>query len=333
MPPDISTAALGSGGLVVGAQGLGCMGMSEFYGDTDEPSAVETLAAAVDAGVTLFDTADMYGEGANERFLSPFVRAHRDQVVIATKSGNVRERDGSMSINNHPDYIRQAVEASLTRLEIEVIDLYYMHRRDPAVPLADSIGAMADLVEQGKIRHLGLSEVTGDELREAHLIHPIAAAQSEWSLFTRDIERSLVPAAADLGVGVVPYSPLGRGFLTGALPTAFADGDVRSRFPRSTGENARNNAVLLEPVTTIATARGVTPAQVALAWLHQQAAVHAAAVVPIPGTRHPARLRENLAALDLTLTPDELAQLEPIAAQVTGDRYPDMTETSNAREA
>jgi len=333
MPPDISTAALGSGGLVVGAQGLGCMGMSEFYGDTDEPSAVETLAAAVDAGVTLFDTADMYGEGANERFLSPFVRAHRDQVVIATKFGNVRERDGSMSINNHPDYIRQAVEASLTRLEIEVIDLYYMHRRDPAVPLADSIGAMADLVEQGKIRHLGLSEVTGVELREAHLIHPIAAAQSEWSLFTRDIERSLVPAAADLGVGVVPYSPLGRGFLTGALPTAFAEGDVRSRFPRFTGENARNNAVLLEPITTIATARGVTPAQVALAWLHQQAAVHAVAVVPIPGTRHPAHLRENLAALDLTLTPDELAQLEPIAAQVTGDRYPDMTETSNAREA
>ncbi len=333
MPPEISIVKLGSGGLVVRAQGLGCMGMSEFYGDTDEASAVETLDAAVDAGVTLFDTADMYGQGVNERFLSPFVRAHREQIVIATKFGNVRSQDGSMSINNHPDYIRQAVEASLTRLGIDTIDLYYMHRRDPAVPLTDSIGTMADLVEQGKIRNLGLSEVTGDELREAHSIHPIAAVQSEWSLFTRDIERSLAPAAADLSVGVVPYSPLGRGFLTGALPAAFADGDVRSRFPRFTGENARRNTALLDPVTSIATARSVTPAQVALAWLHQQATVHGLTVVPIPGTRHPARLRENLAALDLTLTTDELAQLEPIAAQVTGDRYPDMTETSNAREA
>jgi aryl-alcohol dehydrogenase-like predicted oxidoreductase len=311
------------------------MGMSEFYGDTDEATALDTLAAALDAGVTLFDTADMYGHGANERFLSPFVRAHRDQVVLATKFGNVRGQDGSMSINNDPGYIRQAVEASLTRLGIEVIDLYYMHRRDPAVPLTDSIGAMAELVEQGKIGHLGLSEVTGDELREAHSIHPIAAVQSEWSLFTRDIERSLVPAAADLGVAVVAYSPLGRGFLTGALPAAFANGDVRARFPRFTGENARRNAALLKPVTTIAAARGVTPAQIALAWLHQQTAVRAGAitVVPIPGTRHPDRLRENVAALGLTLTTGELAQLEPIAAQVTGDRYPDMTETSNAREA
>jgi len=207
-----------------------------------------------------------------------------------------------------------------------------MHRRDPAVPLADSIGTMAELVEHGKVSHLGLSEVTGDELREAHAIHPISAVQSEWSLFTRDIEHSLVPAAADLGVGVVAYSPLGRGLLTGALPSEFTAGDVRSRFPRFTGENGQRNAALLQPITAIAAARGISPAQVALAWLHQQHDIHGLTVVPIPGTRRATRLRENLAALELTLTADELAQLEPVAAQVTGDRYPDMTETSNARE-
>ncbi len=331
MGPSISTVRLGSDSLVVGAQGLGCMGMSEFYGDTDEDAARQTLDAALSAGVTLFDTADMYGRGANERFLSPFVRAHRDDVVIATKFGNVRAHVGSMSISNDPAYIRRAVDASLTRLGIEVIDLYYMHRRDPAVPLADSIGTMAELVGEGKVRHLGLSEVTGDELREAHALHPISAVQSEWSLFTRDIEASLVPAAADLGVAVVAYSPLGRGFLTGALPSEFTAGDVRSRFPRFTGENGQRNTALLHPITAIATGRGITPAQVALAWLHQQGDVHGLTVIPIPGTRHPNRLRENLAALDLTLTADELAQLEPIAAQVTGDRYPDMTETSNPR--
>ncbi|GAA4605011.1 aldo/keto reductase [Actinoallomurus liliacearum] len=332
MTPSISTVRLGSDGPVVGAQGLGCMGMSEFYGDTDDDSARQTLDAALSTGVTLFDTADMYGQGDNERFLAPFVRAHRDDIVIATKFGSVRAADGSTSISNDPAYIRRAVDASLTRLGIEVIDLYYMHRRDPAVALADSIGTMADLVRAGKVRHLGLSEVTGDELREAHAHHPISAVQSEWSLFTRDIERRLVPAAAELGVGVVAYSPLGRGFLTGALPSEFTAGDVRSRFPRFTGENAQRNTALLHPITTIAAGRGATPAQVALAWLHQRRAVHDLTVVPIPGTRRPNRLQENLAALELTLTADELARLEPIAAQVTGDRYPDMTETSNARE-
>ncbi len=332
MAPSLPTVRLGSDGLLVGAQGLGCMGMSEFYGETDEDSATQTLDAALSAGVTLFDTADMYGQGANERFLSPFVRDHRDDVALATKFGNVRAHDGSMSISNDPAYIRRAIDASLTRLGIEVIDLYYMHRRDPAVPLADSIGTMAELVEHGKVSHLGLSEVTGDELREAHAIHPISAVQSEWSLFTRDIEHSLVPAAADLGVGVVAYSPLGRGLLTGALPSEFTAGDVRSRFPRFTGENGQRNAALLQPITAIAAARGISPAQVALAWLHQQHDIHGLTVVPIPGTRRATRLRENLAALELTLTADELGQLEPIAAQVTGDRYPDMTETSNARE-
>ncbi|NUP45955.1 MAG: aldo/keto reductase [Catenulispora sp.] len=309
------------------------MGMSEFYGDTDEKAARATLDAALERGVTMFDTADMYGRGENERFLAPFVRTHREQVVIATKVGSVRGDDGAMSVSNDPGYIRQAVEGSLSRLGVEVIDLYTLHRRDPEVPLADSIGAMAELVEQGKVRYLGLSEVTGDELREADTVHPIAAVQSEWSLFTRDIERTLVPAAAELGVGVVPYSPLGRGFLTGAMPARWQGGDVRSVFPRFTGENARRNAELLAPVAEIAEARGVSMAQVALAWLHRRAEVHHLSVVPIPGTRKPARLAENLAALEITLTDDELGRLEPIAEQVAGDRYPDMTETAGSRES
>jgi aryl-alcohol dehydrogenase-like predicted oxidoreductase len=238
-----------------------------------------------------------------------------------------------MSIRNDPRYIRDSVEGSLSRLGVDVIDLYYMHRRDPQVPLADSIGTMADLVNEGKVRHLGLSEVTGDELRQAHAIHPIAAVQSEWSLFTRDIERTLVPAAAALGVGIVPYSPLGRGFLTGVLPTEFNAGDVRTVFPRFTGENARRNTDLLTPIANIADARGLSMAQIALAWLHQQTFIHGVAVVPIPGTRKAARLLENLAAVGVTLTPDELFWLDPIAEQVSGDRYPDMQDTASARES
>lgn len=320
-------------GPQVGAQGLGCMGMSEFYGDTDDQAARATLEAALERGVTLFDTADMYGGGANERFLAPFVQDHRDQVVIATKFGSVRGDNGSMTVNNDPAYIRQAVDDSLSRLGIETIDLYYMHRRDPRVPLADSIGTLAELVTVGKVRYLGLSEVTGDELREAHAIHPIAAVESEWSLFTRDIERTLVPAAAELGVGVVPYSPLGRGFLTGTVLTEPQGNDVRSTWPRFTGDNAHHNTELLGPIAAIAQKHGASMAQIALAWVHHQAVAHAVTVVPIPGTRKPARLVENLAALDITLTDDELASLEPIAARVAGDRYPDMTETANARES
>jgi len=324
---------LGPDGLAVGVQGLGCMGMSEFYGDTDEAAARGTLETAAAHGVTLFDTADMYGQGANERFLSPFVRDHREQVVIATKFGTVRAADGAMSVRNDPRYIRDAVEGSLSRLGVDVIDLYTMHRRDPQVPLADSVGTMADLVSEGKVRHLGLSEVTGHELRQAHAIHPIAAVQSEWSLFTRDIERTLVPAAAVLGVGVVPYSPLGRGFLTGALPTELDAGDVRTVFPRFTGDNARRNADLLAPIADIASVRGLSMAQIALAWLHQQAAVHGVAIVPIPGTRRAARLQENLAAVAVTLTADELVRLDSLAEQVAGDRYPDMRQTASARES
>ncbi|MFH9610375.1 aldo/keto reductase [Streptomyces sp. NPDC017448] len=332
----ITTVELGAGGPRVGVQGLGCMGMSEFYGETDERSARDTLDAALEAGVTLLDTADAYGRGANEEFLAPFVGAHRDEITLATKFALVRTDDPlHRGVSNDPAYIRSAVEASLRRLDTDVIDLYYMHRRDPAVPLAESIGALAELVEQGKVKQLGLSEVTGAELREAHAVHPIAALQSEWSLFSRDVEKSAVGAAAELGVTFVPYSPLGRGFLTGAFTDAgqeLAEGDFRRRQPRFNGDNARTNAALLEPVRTIAAAHGATAAQVALAWVQQRAQVHGLNVVPIPGTRRRARLLENAAATRLTLTADELAALEPIADRVAGDRYPDMSSTAAARE-
>lgn len=333
----IEQVELGKGGPLVGVQGLGCMGMSEFYGDTDETAARQTLDAALAAGVTLFDTADVYGRGANEEFLAPFVAAHRDEITLATKFAIERTDDPQYrGIRNDPAYIRQAVEGSLRRLGTDVIDLYYMHRRDPAVPLAESVGAMADLVREGKVRHLGLSEVTGAELREAYAVHPIAALQSEWSLFSRDVERSAVGAAAELGVAFVPYSPLGRGFLTGAFADAAAElseGDFRKYQPRFTGDNAKANAALLVPVREIAAAHGATPAQIALAWVQQRSAVHGLTVVPIPGTRKPGRLAENTAATRITLTEAELALLEPIAAQVAGDRYPDMSSTSAAREA
>ncbi|MFJ9318743.1 aldo/keto reductase [Streptomyces globisporus] len=332
----IATVELGTGGPQVGVQGLGCMGMSEFYGDTDERAARDTLDAALEAGVTLLDTADAYGRGANEEFLAPFVGAHRDEITLATKFALVRTDDPQYrGISNDPAYIRTAVEASLRRLNTDVIDLYYMHRRDPAVPLAESIGALAELVRQGKVKQLGLSEVTGPELREAYAVHPIAALQSEWSLFSRDVEQSAVGAAADLGVTLVPYSPLGRGFLTGAFTDAgkeLAEGDFRKHQPRFTGDNARTNAALLEPVHKIAAAHGATAAQVALAWVQQRAGVHGLNVVPIPGTRKRSRLLENVAATRLHLTADELAALEPIAGQVAGDRYPDMSSTSAARE-
>ncbi|MGW7101574.1 aldo/keto reductase [Streptomyces sp. NPDC054838] len=332
----IERVELGKGGPIVGVQGLGCMGMSEFYGDTDEAAARQTLDAALAAGVTLFDTADVYGRGANEEFLAPFVAAHREEITLATKFAIERTDDPHYrGVRNDRGYLRQAVEGSLRRLGTDVIDLYYMHRRDPAVPLAESVGAMAELVREGKVRHLGLSEVTGAELREAHAVHPIAALQSEWSLFSRDVERSAVGAAAELGVAFVPYSPLGRGFLTGAFTdaaTELSEGDFRKHQPRFTGDNAKANAALLAPVREIAAAHGATPAQIALAWVQQRAQVHGLTVVPIPGTRKPGRLAENTAATRITLTQSELALLEPIASGVTGDRYPDMSSTSAARE-
>ncbi|MGW0109139.1 aldo/keto reductase [Streptomyces cellulosae] len=333
----IPTTTLGAGGPEVGVQGLGCMGMSFAYGPADADASRATLERALERGVTLYDTADAYGAGDNERFLAPFLAAHRDEVLIATKVAlSIPPDDPNRRIiRNDPPYIRQAVEASLRRLDVDVIDLYYMHRRDVNVPIEETVGVMAELVREGKVKQLGLSEVTAGELRAAHAVHPIAAVQSEWSLFSRDIEAAVVPAARELGVTLVPYSPLGRGFLTGAFQDATKDltqDDFRRTMPRFTGENAAANAALLQPVRAVAESHGATPAQIALAWVHQQANVHGLPVVPIPGTRSPSRVDENTAATSITLTEADLAALNPIAEKVTGTRYADMSFTSAGRE-
>ncbi|MGW4045402.1 aldo/keto reductase [Streptomyces sp. NPDC004721] len=333
----IPTVRLGEDGPEVGVQGLGCMGMSFAYGPADAGESRATLERALELGVTLYDTADAYGQGENERFLAPFLKAHRDEVVIATKFALSIPPDepAKRIIRNDPPYIRQAVEASLERLDVDVIDLYYMHRRDVNVPIEESVGTMADLVREGKVKHLGLSEVTADELRAARAVHPIAAVQSEWSLFSRDIETHVVPAARDLGVALVPYSPLGRGFLTGGFVDAekeLTGDDFRRTMPRFQGENAVANAALLEPIRTVAKAHGASLAQIALAWVQQRSSVHGLPVVQIPGTRKPSRVGENVAAVRIVLTEKELALLEPIAAKVSGTRYADMSFTSRGRE-
>ncbi|MFI1128007.1 aldo/keto reductase [Streptomyces althioticus] len=333
----IPTTTLGADGPEVGVQGLGCMGMSFAYGPADADASRATLERALERGVTLFDTADAYGAGDNERFLAPFLAAHRDEVLVATKFAlSIPPDDPTRRIvRNDPPYIRRSVEASLRRLDVDVIDLYYMHRRDVNVPIEETVGVMAELVREGKVKQLGLSEVTAGELRAAHAVHPIAAVQSEWSLFSRDIEAAVVPAARDLGVTLVPYSPLGRGFLTGSFTDAAKDltqDDFRRTMPRFTGDNAAANAALLEPVRTVAEQHGATPAQVALAWVHQQASVHGLPVVPIPGTRSPSRVDENTAATRITLTEADLDLLDPIADKVTGTRYADMSFTSAGRE-
>lgn len=334
----IDTVRLGPGGPEVGVQGLGCMGMSFAYGPTEDPDeARATLERALELGVTLYDTADAYGAGENEKFIAPFVRAHRDEIVVATKfalSIDPADRTKRVIRNDRP-YLRQCVEGSLQRLGVDEIDLYYMHRRDVNVPIEETVGAMAELVAEGKVKYLGLSEVTSSELRAAQAVHPIAALQSEWSLFSRDIEAKVVPAAVELGVTLVPYSPLGRGFLTGAFVNAEQElgaDDFRRQQPRFTGDNAAANAALLEPVRKIAAARGATPGQVALAWVQQRAAVYGLPVVPIPGTRKRSRVEENAAATRLVLSEDELRSLEPIAGQVAGGRYADMAFTSAGRE-
>ncbi|NUR44152.1 MAG: aldo/keto reductase [Streptomyces sp.] len=333
----IPTARLGADGPEVGVQGLGCMGMSFAYGPADAGESRATLERALELGVTLYDTADAYGAGENERFLSPFFKAHRDEVVIATKFALAVPPDDPTRriIRNDPPYIRQAVEASLKRLDVDVIDLYYMHRRDVNVPIEETVGVMAELVREGKVKHLGLSEVTGTELRAAQGVHPIAAVQSEWSLFSRDIESGVVPTARDLGITLVPYSPLGRGFLTGSFANADKDltaGDFRRQQPRFTGENAAANVALLDPIRTVAEAHGASLGQVALAWVQQQSQVHDLPVIPIPGTRKASRVEENVGAVTIELTAEELTLLEPIAQKVAGDRYADMTFTSAGRE-
>ncbi|MGW4082229.1 aldo/keto reductase [Streptomyces sp. NPDC004822] len=332
----IATARLGADGPEVGVQGLGCMGMSFAYGPSDADASRATLERALELGVTLYDTADAYGGGENERFLAPFFKAHRDEVVIATKFGLAIHPDDPTKriIRNDEPYIRRCVEASLKRLDVDVIDLYYLHRRQVEVPFEETVGVMADLVREGKVRRLGLSEVTAGELRQAQAVHPIAAVQSEWSLFSRDIESAVVPAARELGVTLVPYSPLGRGFLTGSFARAeeLSADDFRRQQPRYTGENASANAALLEPIRAIAQARGATPGQIALAWVQQRAAVHGLPVIPIPGTRRPSRVEENTAATRIELDAAELALLEPLARRVAGTRYADMSFTSAGRE-
>lgn len=319
--PTLPKTHLGTGGPLVGIQGLGCMGMvTDYYGATDENEARATLNRALDLGVTLFDTADVYGQGKNETFIAPFIRANRDKLTIATKFGVHRHgpRIDEVSIDNRPDYIREAIDGSLKRLGIEVIDLYYMHRRNPEVPLAESVGAMSDLVKAGKVRHLGLSEVSANELREAHAVHPIAAVQTEWSLFSRHVEDEIVPAAAELGVGFVPYSPLGRGQLTGKVdPSTFDKKDVRNLYQRFREEE---NARLIAAIEAMAAKRGAASAQIALAWLQHQGQAFGLAVVPIPGTRKPSRVEENVGGAMLSLDSEELSSLGALADRVKGGR-------------
>jgi len=324
MPSRISSRRLGSYGLEVPALGLGCMGMSEFYGPADDAISVAVLNHAIDIGVNFLDTADMYGAGgANERLLAKVLRSRRDQVILATKFGNVRAADGTfLGVDGSPEYVRTACDASLQRLGVDHIDLYYQHRVDRRVPIEDTVGAMAQLVAAGKIRFLGLSEASGATLRRAVRIHPITALQSEYSLWSRDIEQDALPACQELGVGLVAYSPLGRGFLTGAIKTAsdLTVGDRRLEHPRFQGDNLSTNVAMVEALAEIARARGCTPAQLALAWVLGRGP-H---IVPIPGTRSIARLEENVAAASMVLSAAEEKQIAAILAvrPVAGTRYP-----------
>jgi aryl-alcohol dehydrogenase-like predicted oxidoreductase len=306
--------------LTVSAIGLGCMGMSEFYGPSDEQDSIATIHRALDLGVTLFDTSDMYGSGHNERLLGKAIAGQRDEVHVATKFA-IRRADGKRWIDNSPEWVREAVEGSLQRLGVEQIDLYYMHRRNPDVPIEESVGAMGELVEQGKVAHIGLSEVNEETLRAANATYPITALQSEWSLFTRALEAEIVPTARELGIGIVPYSPLGRGELTGSVDIS-ADNDFRRSSPRFQEGNREHNLELVERFREIAGECGHTPAQLALAWLLHQGDD----VAPIPGTRKVSRIEENAAAVDIELGDEQLAALEELfpPGVTAGDRYPDM---------
>jgi aryl-alcohol dehydrogenase-like predicted oxidoreductase len=322
----LTNRTLGSGdaALTVSALGLGCMGMSEFYGTPDETEAVATIHRALDLGVTLLDTADMYGPFTNERLVGRAVAGRRDTVVLATKFGNERREDGSwVGINGTPEYVRAACDASLERLGVDHLDLYYQHRVDKTVPIEDTVGAMAELVSAGKVRFLGLSEAAPDTIRRAHAVHPITALQTEYSLWTRDLEAEILPTLRELGIGLVPYSPLGRGFLTGAIATVddLPEDDFRRRNPRFAEEALRANLAIVDTVRAIADAKGATPAQVALAWVLAQGED----VVPIPGTKRVRYLEENVGALDVALTADEREQLTTALPSPVGARYPDMS--------
>ena len=317
---------LGRQGLVVSALGLGCMGMSEFYGAADEAESLAVMHRALDLGVAFLDTADMYGPFTNEVLVGKAIRARRGEVVLATKFGNERRPDGSwVGVNGKPEYVRQACDASLQRLGVDHIDLYYQHRVDPAVRIEDTVGAMAELVRQGKVRFLGLSEAAPATIRRAHATHPITALQTEYSLWSRDPEDEILPTVRELGIGFVAYSPLGRGFLTGKF-RRFEDlpeNDFRRRSPRFQGDNFQKNLALVERVQQIAAEKKATPSQLALAWL----LARGPDIVPIPGTKRLAYLEENVAAVSVALSPEDLARIDEAAPKgaAVGQRYPDMS--------
>ena len=318
----MATRTLGSSGLTVSAEGLGCMGMSYAYGPIDHDESIATIHRALELGVTLLDTADIYGNGHNEELVGEAIVGRRDEVVIATKFGIIAESGtvGARQVDGTPAYVRRAVDESLRRLGVDHVDLYYLHRPDVSVPIEETVGAMAELVTAGKVRHLGLSEASAGTVRRAAAVHPITALQSEWSLFSRDIEPEIVPTCRELGIGLVPYSPLGRGLLTGALASMadLADDDFRRTLPRFDAENLEANLGLVEVIRAIAKEQKATPGQVALAWLLRQGED----VVPIPGTKRTRYLEENVAAVDVELTADDLARLDAI--RPAGDRSRDM---------
>lgn len=317
---------LGANGPEISALGLGCMGMSEFYGAADERESIATIHRALDLGVTFLDTADMYGRGANEELVGKAIAGQRNEVFLATKFGIVRTDDPTYrGFNGRPEYVHAACDTSLKRLKVDHIDLYYQHRVDTSVPIEETVGAMAELVQQGKVRYLGLSEAAPANIRRAHAVHPITALQSEYSLWSRDPEDEVLPTLRELGIGFVPYSPLGRGFLSGQIKSLddLAPDDFRRRLPRFQGENFARNLQLVALVNEIADARGVTPGQLALAWLLAQGDD----LVPIPGTKRRTYLEENADAVSITLTAEELAQIEEVSPKgaAAGNRVADMS--------